>query len=79
MVCLVASNFKDKTDNERLYLKGDVYSCYDDQRIKDLKEKGYLVVVNEQMTKKDIVDTLSSINIVVEDDKTKADILSDLE
>ena len=26
MVCLVASNFKDKTDNERLYLKGDVYS-----------------------------------------------------
>ncbi|HBH9989398.1 TPA: hypothetical protein I2038_002735, partial [Staphylococcus aureus] len=48
------------------------------QRIDELKKKGYLTFVHEKMTKKDIISTLSDVNIIVEDDKTKNEILDSL-
>ncbi|EOB8172657.1 hypothetical protein [Staphylococcus aureus] len=78
MIYLALNDFKDKTDNNRLFNKGDVYRCENQQRIDELKEKGYLTLVHEKMTKKDIISTLSDVNIIVEDDKTKNEILDSL-
>lgn len=78
MIYLALNDFKDKTDNNRLFNKGDVYHCENQQRIDELKGKGYLTFVHEKMTEKDIISTLSDVNIIVEDDKTKNEILDSL-
>lgn len=38
----VVNNFLDKTDNRKLYKKGDFYSHKDDDRIAFLIDKGFL-------------------------------------
>lgn len=55
MIYLALNDLKDKTDNNRLFNKGDVYHCENQQRIDELKKKGYLTFVHEKMTKKDII------------------------
>ena len=42
MTYKVKSNFLDKTDNRKLYKKGDPYSNKDDDRIAFLIKEGYL-------------------------------------
>ncbi|HHQ6905409.1 TPA: hypothetical protein ACSTQA_001615 [Staphylococcus aureus] len=39
MIYLALNDFKDKTDNNRLFNKGDVYHCENQQRIDELKKR----------------------------------------
>lgn len=44
----VIKSFKDKTDNKKLYQKGDPYSHSDDDRVAFLVEKGFLEEKSKQ-------------------------------
>lgn len=57
----VIKSFKDKTDNKKLYKKGDSYSHSDDERIAFLIEKGFLEEKSKQPPENNELPSLETL------------------
>ncbi|HGZ9670889.1 TPA: hypothetical protein ACOFP5_000531 [Staphylococcus aureus] len=89
IIGIVKVDFTDLEDNRHVYMKGHVYPCkgYDptDERIKSLasvenkRNEQMIYVVDDKLTKKELIEIASLASLDVDEKQTKAEIISAFE
>ncbi|HHZ7756056.1 TPA: hypothetical protein ACWL9G_002644 [Staphylococcus aureus] len=89
IVGIVKVDFTDLEDNRHVYMKGHVYprKGYDptDERIKSLasvenkRNEQMIYVVDDKLTKKELIEIASLASLDVDEKQTKAEIISAFE
>ncbi|HDG5469226.1 TPA: hypothetical protein ACU3IC_001262 [Staphylococcus aureus] len=89
IIGIVKVDFTDLEDNRHVYLKGHVYprKGYDptDERIKSLasvenkRNEQMIYVVDDKLTKKELIEIASLASLDVDEKQTKAEIISAFE
>ncbi|HCY8086180.1 TPA: hypothetical protein O1834_002555 [Staphylococcus aureus] len=89
IIGIVKVDFTDLEDNRHVYMKGHVYprKGYDptDERIKSLasvenkRNEQMIYVVDDKLTKKELIEIASLASLYVDEKQTKAEIISAFE
>ncbi|HDZ8756133.1 TPA: hypothetical protein RUV10_002740 [Staphylococcus aureus] len=89
IIGIVKVDFTDLEDNRHVYMKGHVYprKGYDptDERIKSLasvenkRNEQMIYVVDDKLTKKELIEIASLASLEVDEKQTKAEIISAFE
>ncbi|HEB2344393.1 TPA: hypothetical protein RY794_002581 [Staphylococcus aureus] len=89
IIGIVKVDFTDLEDNRHVYMKGHVYprKGYDptDERIKSLasvenkRNEQMIYVVDDKLTKKELIEIASLASLDVDEKQTKAEIISTFE